>query len=127
MNDTYLAGSGYTRVNRKHVLCQEDGHTFGLGHQDESGADLGTCMDYASALDNPDPNGHDEEQLKTIYGSHADATYSATVPATTTQSRGNLRRVDDDLYVEDLGNDRKRYVWVLWKQRGIPHSAPQVD
>ena len=59
MKDTYLAGSGYTRVNRKHVLCQEVGHTFGLGHQDESGKDLGICMDYASALDNENPNGHD--------------------------------------------------------------------
>ncbi len=127
MNDTYLAGSRYNRVNRKHVLCQEVGHTFGLGHQDESGADLDTCMDYASALDNPDPNGHDEEQLQAIYGSHADATNSATVPVTTTQSRGNLRRIDDDLYVEDLGDNRKRYVWVFWKQRGIPHNAPQVD
>ncbi len=33
----------------------EVGHTFGLDHQDESGADLDTCMDYAKGLVNPSP------------------------------------------------------------------------
>lgn len=72
MNDSYL-GSGYTTTNKQHVICQEVGHTFGLGHQDESGADLNTCMDYADALDNPSPNQHDYDQLAAIYG-HLDST-----------------------------------------------------
>ena len=55
-------------------MCQEIGHDWGLGHQDESGADLNTCMDYSSKLDNPDPNAHDYQQLATIYGSHFDTT-----------------------------------------------------
>ena len=59
MNDSYLASSSYTETNRQHVICQEIGHDWGLGHQNESGADLGTCMDYADALDNPHPNQHD--------------------------------------------------------------------
>jgi hypothetical protein len=54
-------------------MCQEIGHTFGLGHQDESGADLNTCMDYSNALDNPSPNQHDFQQLQSIY-SHLDST-----------------------------------------------------
>ncbi|MDI1243479.1 MAG: hypothetical protein PSX80_16315 [bacterium] len=72
MNDSYLA-SGYSATNKQHVMCQEIGHGFGLGHQDESGADLGTCMDYSNDLGNPDPNAHDFAQLETIY-THLDST-----------------------------------------------------
>lgn len=74
MNDSYLASSSYNETNRQHVMCQELGHDWGLGHQDESGADLNTCMDYADALDNPKPNQHDYDQLVTIYGGHVDGT-----------------------------------------------------
>jgi hypothetical protein len=72
MNDSYLS-SGYSTTNKQHVICQEVGHTFGLDHQDESGADLNTCMDYSNALDNPSPNQHDYDQLATIYA-HLDST-----------------------------------------------------
>ena len=73
MNDSYLASSAYTETNRRHVICQEIGHDWGLGHQDESGADLNTCMDYSRALDNPSPNAHDYDQLVTIYGGHVES------------------------------------------------------
>ena len=63
MNDTYLASSSYNETNRQHVICQEIGHAWGLGHQDESGAGLNSCMDYANALDNPHPNAHDYQHL----------------------------------------------------------------
>jgi len=81
MNDTYLASASYNETARQHVMCQEVGHDFGLGHQDESGADLNTCMDYADALDNPHPNAHDYAQLETIYA-HLDSTTTiAAAPA----------------------------------------------
>lgn len=73
MNDSYLSSSSYNETNRQHVMCQEIGHDFGLGHQDESGADLNTCMDYADALDNPKPNAHDYSMLEQIYN-HLDST-----------------------------------------------------
>lgn len=73
MNDSYLASGAYSETNRQHVICQEIGHDWGLGHQDESGADLNTCMDYSNALDNPHPNAHDYAQLETIYA-HLDST-----------------------------------------------------
>jgi hypothetical protein len=72
MNDSYLNSGSYTSTNRQHVMCQEIGHGFGLDHQDESGADLNTCMDYSNQLDNPTPNQHDYQQLETIY-SHLDS------------------------------------------------------
>lgn len=85
MNDSYLA-SGYSDTNRRHVICQEIGHAWGLGHQSESGADLNTCMDYAYALDNPSPDAHDYAQLETIYGGHLDTGTSAKLSA-----RGSAR------------------------------------
>lgn len=67
VNDAWFSTPLYSELNAQHVMCQEIGHTFGLDHQDESGADLNTCMDYADALDNPSPNAHDYQQLSTIY------------------------------------------------------------
>lgn len=58
-------------------MCQEIGHTLGLGHQDETfgNPNLGTCMDYTSLPYAP-PNNlalnqHDLDQLDTIY-THTD-------------------------------------------------------
>jgi len=75
VNDTYFNTAKYnTPVWRNHVLCQEVGHDFGLDHQDESGADLGTCMDYSTnPINSQHPNQHDYDQLALIY-SHTDST-----------------------------------------------------
>ena len=89
MNDTYLASSAYSETNRQHVICQEIGHDWGLDHQDESGADLNTCMDYSSALDNPHPNQHDYEELETIYA-HLDST-STVAPLAANFANADLR------------------------------------
>ena len=59
MNDTYHDAAPYNRDGwRDMVMCQEVGHTFGLGHQDEnfSNGNLGTCMDYTSDPDGPPAN-----------------------------------------------------------------------
>jgi hypothetical protein len=79
MNDTYFAMARYNNAAEKeHVMCQEIGHTFGLDHQDESGASLNTCMDYYQNTSSTDtksttPNQHDYDELVTIY-SHSDST-----------------------------------------------------
>jgi hypothetical protein len=79
VNDTYFALPQYNNTAEKeHVMCQEVGHTFGLGHQDESGISLNTCMDYYKNTSDSDtksttPNQHDYDQLVTIYN-HADST-----------------------------------------------------
>jgi len=80
VNDTYFNTSKYnTSAWRQLVMCQEIGHDFGLGHQDEnfSNANLGTCMDYTSdPSSNQHPNTHDYDQLELIYG-HLDGTASS--------------------------------------------------
>jgi len=79
VNDTYFNTPQYnTQAWRDFVTCQEVGHTFGLGHQDEnfSNANLGTCMDYTNdpdgtalgQLDNRHPNLHDYDVLTEKYG-----------------------------------------------------------
>lgn len=93
MNDSYLKSSSYNETNRQQVMCQEIGHDFGLDHQDVSGADLNTCMDYANALDNPSPNAHDYDMLdKIIYGGHTD---SSTTIASSARSSSGVDITDD--------------------------------
>ena len=71
MNDSYA--SYWTIPGEKnHVMCQEIGHVFGLGHTSEDGSSQQTCMDYSSVLASQWPNAHDYEQLSIIYG-HMDS------------------------------------------------------
>ena len=90
VNDTYFNTSQYdTQAWRNFVMCQEVGHTFGLGHQDEdfNNANLGTCMDYTSdpdgtlfgQLDNQRPNQHDYYMMTEIYA-HLNSTDDDSKP-----------------------------------------------
>jgi hypothetical protein len=75
VNDTYFNTSTYNNPNeKKHVMCQEVGHDFGLDHQSETGADLNTCMDYfsntganANNTDSTHPNAGDYDELQWKY------------------------------------------------------------
>jgi hypothetical protein len=75
MNDTYFKMSRYNNPNEKrHVMCQEVAHTFGLGHQSVDGSSQNSCMDYFPNIDenakstlSTRPNEHDFEELHTIY------------------------------------------------------------
>lgn len=127
MNDTYFSLSPYnSSVWRNHVMCQEIGHTFGLDHQDESGASLGTCMDYATDPSNSQhPNQHDYQQLELIY-EHLDSTSTvAAAPAgflhAELHSRaewGRLLRASTDgsaaVYARDFGNGYQVVTFVIW-------------
>jgi hypothetical protein len=75
LNDYYFDNAYNTPAWRQMVMCQEIGHIFGLGHQDEdfNNGNMNTCMDYTSSPDtNQHPNPHDYDQLDTIYA-HPDA------------------------------------------------------
>jgi hypothetical protein len=75
LNDTYFNTSTYDNPNeRAHVICQEIGHTWGLDHQDTSGAAYYTCMDYfsntgsnATSTTSTTPNQGDYNELLCIY------------------------------------------------------------
>ncbi len=57
----------YSNNAKRHVLCQEVGHTFGLDHQQSPRNQ--SCMNDKWGLDNfsfVSPNQHDIDQLATI-------------------------------------------------------------
>lgn len=102
MNDTYFNLSTYNNPNEKlHVVCQEIGHTFGLGHTSEDGSSQNTCMDYfsntganAGSTMSTRPNAHDYAQLESIYA-HLDS--STTLASSATASRrAGVSEVTDD-------------------------------
>lgn len=140
MNDSYLAADYNTPAWRQFVMCQEVGHNFGLGHQDENfyNPNLGSCMDTTAdpdgtingQLSNLHPNGHDYDQLVTIYAAHLDSTNSFTATAPTGSAGaaadeggngpsewGRAVRSDQHgqpiLYLRDLGGGRLVFTWVL--------------
>ena len=80
INDTYLGSTANTPW-RRHVMCQEVGHDFGLGHTSENGSSQNTCMDYYRNTSGSDwtstgPNQHDFDQL--IVQHHASMVPSPT-------------------------------------------------
>ncbi len=71
LNDTYFNSPTYnTGPWRQSVMCQELGHIWGLGHNDEDFSTTnGTCMDYSNdPVPNQHPDQHDYETLQAIYG-----------------------------------------------------------
>ena len=142
MNDTYFAMATYNNSNEKlHVVCQEVGHTFGLGHQSTDGSSLNTCMDYfsntATNSASTKPNLHDYGELTLIYNHNdgynsystaaavaagrlgapgrggADGADGNGTPAGASPSRGHW-------YVEDLGNGVQLVTHIFWAERGRP-------
>jgi hypothetical protein len=105
VNDSYFSMAKYnTPAWRNSVMCQEVGHTLGLGHNDEDFSTVnGTCMDYADdPAQNQHPNAHDYEQLATIY-SHLDTTNTAV------SSTGAANRSAASLYAQDEWGRAIRY------------------
>ncbi|WP_271077235.1 hypothetical protein [Aurantiacibacter sp. MUD61] len=76
MNDYYFNQPQYSsNAWRQAVMCQEIGHDYGLGHQNENFRTDSTtsCMEYTSNPEgNESPDAHDYEQLLDIYA-HDDA------------------------------------------------------
>lgn len=120
VNDSYFDSPSYDYTAERHVMCQEVGHGFGLDHQDESGADLNTCMDYSSALDNPHPNAHDYQQLETIYNSHFDGGGAAAFsPAANAPHKvGRSDRIHSSEIVADYGHGFRIVTHITWALGG---------
>lgn len=143
-NDYYFGSSSYQYNNTaemQHVICQEIGHTFGLDHQDESGASLNTCMDYyhntgASDTKSTHPNAGDDDELRCIYdpavtgqtlssGGHTcTGTGHLDSFSTVGGGLGSLPdavpsfspawQVGPSTYEKNLPNGDKLVTWVIW-------------
>jgi hypothetical protein len=105
------------RGERLHALCQEVGHTFGLGHTSEDGTSQATCMDYCRSSDSDidptlttatagssvTPNGDDFEQLTSLY-SHLDGT--VTVSASSGSTSGLQPSEDQASWGREVAHGR---------------------
>jgi hypothetical protein len=126
LNDTYFNTSTYNTFSwRSAVTCQEIGHDYGLGHQDENFNDDRTtsCMEYTNwPSGNEHPDSHDYNQLASIY-SHAHA--ASNLPTTSQSAIGNTRAdwgraIDSDskgrphVFERDLGNGNRVITHVYW-------------
>ena len=121
VNDTYYDTAKYNRPEWKAmVMCQEIGHDFGLDHQDESGADFHTCMDYADSpdADNMHPNTHDYEELASIY-KHLDSTTTIGAQATSS-TRGSdvasVHRADRSTIVTHFEDGSRKITFIVWAE-----------
>ncbi len=135
MNDSYFTSPTYNNANeRLHVMCQEIGHTFGLGHTSEDGTSDNTCMDYfsntganAGSTLSTHPNQHDYDMLASIYG-HADAGTTIGFTAFTANAFGDDPDAEHNwgrlvsqsangrssYYEMDRGNGNKTLRHVYW-------------
>lgn len=145
MNDSYFNTPTYnTPAWRQLVMCQEIGHTLGLGHTDENfdNPPEGTCMDYSSdPTPNQHPNQHDYDMLGTIYA-HLDSvnTYITSGGGDGGGGKGSGKgkpagvgrdidlsepsmwgkavktdaRGNHSLFVRDLGGGEKVFTFVTW-------------
>ncbi len=138
MNDTYFNMAYYNNPNEKlHVMCQEVGHTFGLGHTSEDGSSQDTCMDYfsntgvnAGSAQSTRPNQHDYDMLSIIYA-HLDSFNSAS--ASSAASAADAAEVTNDpsswgqlvsqsangrssTYEREHGNGSKTITHVFWTE-----------
>jgi hypothetical protein len=129
LNDTYYAQTQYnTPAWRAAVTCQEIGHDYGLGHQDEDfNTDATTsCMEYTNIPSgNEHPDTHDYNQLLSIYN-HLEAASAtspgATAPAlaigNTMKDWGRVIGTDKqghwNKFERELGNGVKVVTHVTW-------------
>jgi hypothetical protein len=111
LNDTYFDTSTYNKPAwRALVTCQEIGHDYGLGHQDENfETDLTTsCMDYTKwPAGNEHPDQHDLDQLTVIYNhleTAAAGTESSVSRQGQTRGQGRAQEVDPAVLQAESGD-----------------------
>jgi hypothetical protein len=128
LNDSYFNSATYNTPSwRALVTCQEIGHDYGLGHQDEdfNTDNTNSCMDYTNQpAGNEHPDAHDYEQLLTIYN-HLESGMSVNGSASSGAETGDTpkdwgrpvhfdRQGRPDYFVLDEGNGQKKITHVFW-------------
>ena len=116
INDSY-SSSFSSQNERWHVMCQELGHTLGLGHTSEDGSTQNTCMDYSQSSTSTAPNSHDYNMLASIYG-HTDNHSSYSLAAASTPAPKSAAAPSDDSRMEITSPGESSSV--PWRARNSP-------
>jgi hypothetical protein len=122
VNDSYFNTAPYNDpIAKRHVLCQEIGHTISLDHQNSPRKR--SCMnDRWGLLDDrfQSPNGHDYDQLAEIYGiSGGDSGGGGGGPCKS-PGHPSCKSGLTTFEIEDLGNGRAVLTWITW----VPGQGP---
>ncbi len=123
VNDSYLGpGATYDNANaRRHVLCQEVGHAFGLGHQQSPRKQ--SCMNDRWGLTSSSfvsPDQHDYEELASIYahlgGTPDDGGGSGGGPCDKKPDHPKCQSGSGDhsFEVDRLPNGQTILTWITW-------------
>lgn len=144
LNDTYFNQPQYnTYAWRQLVTCQEIGHDYGLGHQDENSSTDGTtsCMDYTNQpAGNEGPDAHDYQQLLSIYN-HVESAMATMFGASS--ATGGFADVGDspkdwgkpvgydkkgrpNLFERQEGPGRKTVTHVFWAEGEGPRNNGRI-
>ena len=141
LNDTYFNMAQYNTPSwRALVTCQEIGHDYGLGHQDEnfSTDNTNSCMDYTNLpAGNEHPDAHDYQQLLSIYnhmesaamtfgGSSPSTSESGDTPADWGRPIHYTADGRPDVYMKMEGQGRK-ITHVFWAIGEGPRGKPHAD
>ena len=114
MNDTYMATD--TDANRNHVMCQEIGHVYGLGHTSEDGSSQSTCMDYSNSTSSQWPNNHDYQLLASMYN-HSDGYDTAISGDTGGGCKGGPKQCGSSMGLKVFQKGRTQ-IWVSPGENG---------
>lgn len=113
VNDSYFLTPTYDNdTARLHVMCQEVGHTLGLGHQKKPQAR--SCMNDSWGLFNTDydqPNQHDYDQLNSLYA-HDDTAPGGGTPCRNPKKCQQGAGQDENVKVERLPNGHTKVTWI---------------
>jgi hypothetical protein len=122
VNDSYF-NTNYPITEQRHVMCQEVGHDFGLGHTSENGTSQNSCMDYYQNTSNSDwtstgPNSHDFYQLEVQH--HWGTSNATSDPAWITEAMTENARVPAFVAGLELEEPWQWGTPVEWDQEGTP-------
>ena len=114
VNDSYFETASYDdQIARRHVLCQEVGHTIGLDHL--KGPKKQTCMNDQFGLSSAgyqSPSNHDYQTAESMY-CHIDPACDGGSGGGKANGNGKGKKPDKNMIIRRLPNGVTQITWIL--------------